>query len=141
MNEIEAETKNMVTNYLHGMYLSRNNPWSQSGHFPERTTDPPQCLLGGDLTAVAGGPAWYDWERVNHRKGLANGDPDTIAGMNAMYLGGHVVWQSTLPVAADKGELVYWLPGDIAVGAQIRHPVLYTETFTFPDDDPYPEDG
>ena len=45
--------------------------------------------------------------------------------MNAMYLGGHVVWQNNLPRIADKGRLIYYLPEDKAPSVgHIQFPVL-----------------
>jgi hypothetical protein len=45
--------------------------------------------------------------------------------MNAMYVGGHVVWQTYLPNDVNKGERWFWLPEDVqpSVG-KITRPTL-----------------
>ena len=78
------------------------------------------------MTAVRGGPEYAEHEKINHRKtSAAGGDADSVAGMNTMYLDGHVSWHSSLPKVIYKGELTYHLPGDVkgSVG-QIRFPAL-----------------
>ena len=88
-------------------------------HAPERISDRPECLLGGDLAAVAH-PAYIDFEKINHGRGVGE-----IVGMNALYLDGRVTWQTHLPKVVDKGELAYWLPEDIAPSVgRIKKPPL-----------------
>ena len=74
MDQTETRSKHMVTNYLHSMYLGRNIGWSRATRPPERIADPPQCLLGGDLTAVSTAPQWHEDENINHRKSGASPD-------------------------------------------------------------------
>ena len=123
-DQAETAWKVMESNYLHAMYLSRNWGWSQAMRAPERISDPAQCLLGGDLTALSGDPDQSE-DMINHRERFAVGDPSVIRGMNAMYIGGHVVWQTYLPNDVDKGERWFWLPEDIAPSiGKITKPTL-----------------
>jgi prepilin-type N-terminal cleavage/methylation domain-containing protein len=131
-SQSEARDKSMVTNYTPYMYLSRNVAWSRVLHNPERYFDPPDCLLASDAAAVATAAQWEENELINHRRDgdFRYGTPDRISGMNALYLGGHVEWETNLTKSVNKGELEHWLPDDVqpSIG-KISEPYRYRPNF------------
>lgn len=128
----EAVSKSMVTHYTHYMYLSRNVAWSRGMQNPERYSDPPGTLLASDLAATATSPQYDYLEMTNHRKRGYNtyDSSEEMMGMNALYLDGHVKWETYLPNVVSKGEVQYWLPEYLppSVG-RIRKPYRYRPDF------------
>jgi len=103
----------MLTTYMHCMYLRRHYRWSKLMQPPAKISDPPQCLLSGDLAL----DCWHDTpkhEKINHQDSSG-----WFAGANALYIGGHVIWHVDLPLTMDRGGPynTYYLPGDVQPAA------------------------
>ena len=105
----------MLTAYMHCMYLRTHGKWSAAMQPPAKITDPPQCLLSGDLAFddLTDNP---HYEKINHQ------DRDGwFSGANALYIGGHVAWHDDLPLGVQRGPgfgtTTYYLPGDVQPSA------------------------
>ena len=104
----------MRTTYMNLVYLREHTKWSKTLRAPARITDPPQCLLSGDLAFEDLDPdPEHNKTKINHMNSAGS-----YSGANALYIGGEVTWHSELPIWINRGKdwpipTTFYLPGDV----------------------------